>query len=222
MDQANMNAGITKGADVYGSDGEKVGSIVEVWSRYAVVEKGFLFQTDYYIPTSAFAGVRDNRLYLNVTKDEALNQGWDARPDEDATPAAGVRYDPADDVLVDATGAVPAGSAPGGITGDPVAAMGTDRRVRIAPHEVGQPVGPAETVLEEDVIEFPVYGEEVQAQTRLRVAEEVEVSKEAVQLTKQVAGTVRHEDVRVVGHVVETVEGTAPLDPAVVDGEPDR
>ena len=47
-------------------------------------------------------------------------------------------------------------------------------------------------------IEVPVYGEEVDMQKRARVVEEVEISKDAVQETRQVSGTVRREDVEVV------------------------
>jgi hypothetical protein len=71
---------ITEGTDVYGSDGEKVGSIVSVGPNYVVVEKGFFFPTDYYIPVSAIAGAEGGRVQLNVPKDAALNQGWDAVP----------------------------------------------------------------------------------------------------------------------------------------------
>ena len=46
-------ADLRERADVYGSDGEKVGSIVAVYPNYLVVEKGFFFPTDYYIPVSA-------------------------------------------------------------------------------------------------------------------------------------------------------------------------
>ncbi len=207
MDHASTIEGITEGTDVYGSDGHKVGSIVEVRANYVVVEKGFLFPTDYYIPVSAFAGVQGTKLTLNVTKDAALNQGWDARPNDfDPTTAGGrVRDDSANDVLVDASGGGAIADAATSV-GDPVAPTGTEPRVRVARHEVGQQVGPAETVEEEDLLDFPVYGDEVQTQKRVHVAEEVEVTKEPVQRTAEATGTVRHEEVHVVGHVVEIDE----------------
>jgi hypothetical protein len=71
---------ISEGTDVYGSDGEKVGSIVAVRPNYLVVEKGFFFPTDYYIPVASVASVEEGRVHLAVTKDAALNQGWDAVP----------------------------------------------------------------------------------------------------------------------------------------------
>ncbi|CAA9556917.1 MAG: hypothetical protein AVDCRST_MAG49-2144, partial [uncultured Thermomicrobiales bacterium] len=55
----------------------------------------------------------------------------------------------------------------------------------------------------------PVRGEEVELTRTARVAEEVEVSKEAVQRTERVAGTVRREEVR-----VQEVEGAAAPAPA--------
>jgi uncharacterized protein (TIGR02271 family) len=72
---------INVGDDVYGSDGDKVGTVAEVQPSYIVVEKGFFFPTDYYIPTSAIASASGGQVYLNVAKDAALNSGWDTVPD---------------------------------------------------------------------------------------------------------------------------------------------
>lgn len=71
---------ITGGMDVYGSDDEKVGSVADVQGDYVVVSKGFFFPTDYYVPLSAINTVSEDRVYLSVTKDNALNQGWDSIP----------------------------------------------------------------------------------------------------------------------------------------------
>jgi len=72
---------LQNGMDVYGADDEKLGSIHEVRDNYFVVEKGFFFPKDYYIPMSAIQGIdEDNRVYLNVSKDVALNQDWDVEP----------------------------------------------------------------------------------------------------------------------------------------------
>jgi len=68
---------IPEGTDVVGSDGDKVGKVVAAESSYIVVEKGFFFPTDYYIPTNAIGNFDGDKVYLTVTKDEALNQGWD-------------------------------------------------------------------------------------------------------------------------------------------------
>ena len=83
MDRSRTTTQITEGSDVYGSDGEKVGSIAAVRPNYLVVEKGFFFPTDYYIPVASVAAVEEGRVHLAVTKDAALNQGWDAVPADD-------------------------------------------------------------------------------------------------------------------------------------------
>ena len=46
------------GAEVFGADGDKLGTVAAVYPGYIVVEKGFFFPTDYYIPMSAVASLR--------------------------------------------------------------------------------------------------------------------------------------------------------------------
>lgn len=79
MVDTNTTWNITGGMDVVGADNDKVGDVADIQGDYIVVSKGFFFPTDYYIPTSAITSVSD-KVYLNVTKDEALNQGWDTAP----------------------------------------------------------------------------------------------------------------------------------------------
>ena len=71
---------LRQGMDVVGSDDSKVGDVDRLEGDYVVVKKGFFFPKDYYIPTSAFTTVDADKAYLNVTKDDALNQGWDTAP----------------------------------------------------------------------------------------------------------------------------------------------
>jgi hypothetical protein len=80
MDTTIEQWNIPEGTDVVGADGDKVGKVVAAQSNYIVVEKGFFFPTDYYIPTTAIANFDGDKVYLSVTKDEALNQGWDLEP----------------------------------------------------------------------------------------------------------------------------------------------
>jgi uncharacterized protein (TIGR02271 family) len=81
MSWSTGSSQINVGDDVYGSDGDKVGTVAEVQSSYIVVEKGFFFPTDYYIPMSAVSSAGDGQVSLNVAKDAALNSGWDTVPD---------------------------------------------------------------------------------------------------------------------------------------------
>jgi len=113
---------IPEGTDVIGVDDHKVGEVVAVHADYLVVEKGFFFPTDYYIPSRAVATYDGDKVFLNVTKDEALHQGWDSFPGEDSVGAASgytTNMDAIDEV-VDGGGWVedpnaPVHSAPGNI-----------------------------------------------------------------------------------------------------------
>jgi len=77
MDPTVQQWQIPEGTDVVGADGGKVGKVVAAEVSYIVVEKGFFFPSDYYIPTRAINNFDGDKVYLSVTKDEALNQGWD-------------------------------------------------------------------------------------------------------------------------------------------------
>jgi uncharacterized protein (TIGR02271 family) len=274
---------IREGADVYGSDGDKVGSIVAIRPNYLVVEKGFFFPTDYYIPMGAVASYQDGRVYLNVSKDAALNQGWDAIPaDYDSTTTTDAGYmDTAyagDSVVSGGPVGMQAGATAAegiGLTNERLETAGTVRtgatvnagetiavpvheeellatktahqtgevriekdvvaeervlevpvteeRVRVQRRVVDRPVTAADgDVFEEEVIEVPVYGEDVQLQKRVRVAEEVEIAKEAVQTTERVAGTVRREEVRIEDDVTVGAEGVIDDSTAVIDPSIDR
>src|SRR5215217_8774524 len=87
MSTGYTSTNITTGADVFGADGEKVGTVAAVYPGYIVVEKGFFFPTDYYIPMSAVASASNGQISLNVAKDAALNSGWDTVPEVTATGA---------------------------------------------------------------------------------------------------------------------------------------
>jgi uncharacterized protein (TIGR02271 family) len=75
VDTNNTTWQITAGMDVIDVDGEKVGDVSDVQGDTLVVSKGFFFPSDHSIPTSAITSVSD-KVYLNVTKDQALNQDW--------------------------------------------------------------------------------------------------------------------------------------------------
>jgi hypothetical protein len=81
MVESSNTWNISGGMDVVGSDEEKVGDVADLEGEYVVVRKGFFFPTNYYIPISAISAVSD-RVHLEVTRDEALNQGWDVLPAE--------------------------------------------------------------------------------------------------------------------------------------------
>jgi uncharacterized protein (TIGR02271 family) len=105
------------GTTVYDVNGDKVGSVAEYDSQsgYMVVEKGWLFNTDLYVPLTLIANTDDQGLYLKVTKDDLKADQYTSPPtgyDVNAGDAAGYSqagvgstvYDPAGtDVVPPAT-----------------------------------------------------------------------------------------------------------------------
>ena len=229
---------IREGAEVRSSDDEKLGKVVAVEGNYLIVEKGFFFPTDYYIPASAISTADDDTIYLSVGKDQALNSGWDQMGTTGVDTAVGdtswragskaAGYDTA------ATGTVGAGydvagttAATGDVLRVPVheeELTATKRQVEQGQVRIDKDVIAEERTLEvpvtdervtvtrrtvdregvadsdaftEGTIEVPVRGEAVDVQKRVRVAEEVEIGKEAVQRTEKVSDTVRREEVHI-------------------------
>jgi uncharacterized protein (TIGR02271 family) len=227
MSWSTGSSQINVGDDVYGSDGDKVGTVAEVQSSYLVVEKGFFFPTDYYIPTSAVASASDGQVYLNVAKDAALNSGWDTVPDTgtvltgvetstiDRGSAGGQTEVGAYEVAAEDELRIPvveeeltatvreqeAGAVrieKRVVEEDRVLEVPvTDEQIRVERRIVDRPVGAETQAFEEIVIDVPVTTEQVELQKQARVAEEIVVSKEATQRTERVSDTVRREEVYV-------------------------
>jgi hypothetical protein len=93
MSTGYTSTDIITGAEVFGADGDKVGTVAAVYPGYIVVEKGFFFPTDYYIPMSAVASADADRVTLTLAKDAALNSGWDAQPTDLETASFDTSYD---------------------------------------------------------------------------------------------------------------------------------
>lgn len=93
------------GMDVFGSDGEKVGSIDAVEQDYFVVRKGWFFPEDHYIPFSAVNNWDEEAVYLNVTRDGALEQQWGQQPVVDSVGTTDATFDQTtgDDPLIGTT-----------------------------------------------------------------------------------------------------------------------
>ncbi len=88
---ASMNQ-IMAGTEVYGSDNEKIGTVADVGQNYFLVQKGFLFIKDLYLPTRTIARVDGERVYLNVPKHEAEHMAAEQLPAEgDAWYGTGAR-----------------------------------------------------------------------------------------------------------------------------------
>ncbi len=219
----NQNYQFREGDEVYAADGDKIGKLTGITGEYLVIEKGWLFPEQYHVPVSAVQTYNnDGAIYLNVTKDQALNSGWDTlnTGSYDTTMSGAVADDTwADDRVVTSTGSdhltVPVHEEELTATtrereaGDvriskrvieedqvldvPV----TEERVSVTRRTVDRDATTGENVFTEETIDVPLRAEEVDLQKRTRVAEEIEVEKERVQRTERVGGTVRREEVDV-------------------------
>lgn len=81
---------VREGTPVITFDGEKIGEVENATGDYLLIRKGFLFPKEYSIPATAIANVGPDAVYLTVTKEAALAQGWDAPLAAEATTPARV------------------------------------------------------------------------------------------------------------------------------------
>jgi len=83
------------GMAVYGTDGEKVGTVGVVQPTSLIVEEGVFFRHRYDVPAAAIGAVTDLGVHLSVTKAAATGQGWDTEPADERPEGFGVG-EPAD------------------------------------------------------------------------------------------------------------------------------
>ena len=173
MDTMYGQYAFREGMTVYGADGEKVGKVVAVDPSYVVVEKGFFFPSDYYIPASAIANIDEDHLYLTVSKEEALHQGWDQPP----TATTGVT----DEDRFRATTTDAEASAASGAGYSTAGGSYTDQT----------------QVTEGERVRVPVHEEELTATTRPVEAGKVRIEKDVVTEERTLDVPVTEERVRV-------------------------
>ena len=207
MQKTHVNQ-IQTGTSVYGSDGEKIGDVAGVANDYFVIEKGFIFTTDIFVPLSAVAGVDDDGVRLSMTKGQVESEDWSEAPlagggtdaaygstaDDDTTD--GDRLERREERLsvdktAEQTGSVRVGKH---VEEDRVAVDVPVQRdeVTLERHAVDRPA--TGEALTEDSIDVPVYEERVETEKEARVVEELEVGKTTVTDTERVEDTVRREE----------------------------
>ena len=194
---------ITLGRDVYGSDGDKIGHVSSVESNYFVIEKGFLFPSDVYIPTSAASSVdADGNVHLSMTKDEIESQDWSSPPvwsDHDGDTYSDTDRDVierAEERLTVDKDTQQAGTVRVGKRvveeEQSVDVPVTREEVTMERRAVDRPASDAS--LSEADIEVPVYEERVTTGKEARVVEELELGKTRHTDTERVTDTVRREE----------------------------
>jgi uncharacterized protein (TIGR02271 family) len=210
MDRTVQQWQIPEGTDVVGADGDKVGKVVAAESSYIVVEKGFFFPTDYYIPTSAINNFDGDKVYLTVTKDEALNQGWDQQL---TTEPLDSTYD-STYVGSAGTGAAFEGDRLAGVTptglADEVDMGATDTTLR--DRGVYNDTTRATTdVTDGDTLRVPVHEEELTATTRPVERGQVRVDKRVVEEDRTIDVPISEERVTITRRAVDREAGVDDL-----------
>jgi uncharacterized protein (TIGR02271 family) len=234
MSQHNLNqpgrdnlTEVSYGWDVIGSDGEKIGDVAAIQPHYISVEKGFLFKTDIFVPTSAIVSVENKKVYLNVTKDQIENQDWDREPemtdrhrevadyneqartadmDSGVSREAGDRmHIPLSEEHLDVTkrdverGQVRVHKSV--VEEDQVVNVPLrEEEVRVERHDAttGHASGQVpDDAFQEQDIEIPLRGEEAEVHKTARVREEVDISKGTRERDEQVRDSVRREELHV-------------------------
>ena len=69
---------------LYSRDEEKIGHIDEVNPQFFVVSKGLLGREQLYLPRTGDERREEDRVYVNLTKDEIESGDWSQRPGGDA------------------------------------------------------------------------------------------------------------------------------------------
>lgn len=152
---------IDDGWDVFGSDGEKVGDVHDVQSHYVVVSKGFFFPSEKYIPVSAISNVENDRVYLNVSKNEIDSMGWDTEPAVDTTFTTTDTTTYTDTANYATTDTTPRSTT--SVEDDDVRVQLSEERLRAQTHQVQRGIVRVrkDVVAEEQTINVPVREEQV-------------------------------------------------------------
>lgn len=210
MDRTTQQWQIPEGTDVVGSDGDKVGKVVAAESSYIVVEKGFFFPTDYYIPVSAINNFDGDKVYLTVTKDEALNQGWDQQL---TTEPLDSTYDTAYAGSVGSSSVLEgdrlAGVTPTGLADD-VDMAATDTTIRDS-GIYNDTTRTATDVTDGDTLRVPVHEEELTATTRPVERGQVRVDKRIVEEDRAIDVPINEERVTITRRAVDREAGVDDL-----------
>ncbi|MBA3450100.1 MAG: YsnF/AvaK domain-containing protein [Chloroflexia bacterium] len=222
MTGSDAVAFITIGDEVFAADGDNMGSVAEVQSRYFVVTGGDLFPSDAMIPISAITSATPGRITLAVSKEEALQRGWQSSPfdvqstsDESYVARTGgdeIVIPLREEELFAATRPVAGGDVH--ITKRVVSVdrtrdlLESDDEIRVE-RRIVERSGPAgePQAFEQIIIELPLPSDTGDGRRPTLATEEIIVTRETVQRIERVTGTVRREEIVIDGDDVSENEG---------------
>lgn len=200
------------GMDVFGSDGEKVGSIDSVEQNHFVVRKGFFFPEDHFIPFTAVNTYDDGAVYLNVTRDGALEQQWGEQPLSDVQGSAAGS---ADATFVETTGDDPLIGTTDTVYGETAATDPTFGETGVADETYADTT--AGEFRQDDAGTLEVREEDLHATAREVDRGSVRVEKHVVEEQQSIDVPLREEEVHVERRAVDRPAGSADFEESTID-----
>ena len=206
---------IPAGTTVYDVTGEKIGTVREqnFDGAYLMVEKGWLFTKDFYVPLSLIGRTDAESVYLTISKADLNDPRYESPPvagsaastavgsTTTATDAVDIRIPVREEELVAHTQQTEAGHVH--IHKDVVTEQQTltvpVQKERVTVERVplsDVPMTSADAFVERD-IDIPVMGEMVVTGKRVVGVEEVHIHKDVLTEQEQVTGTIRKEQVTI-------------------------
>jgi uncharacterized protein (TIGR02271 family) len=179
---------IQPGDEVYGSDGDLVGTVVEVQPTHLWVESD-VFPTDYAVPVTAIIQAGNGQVMLNVSTGAILQSGWDTLPKS----TSGGRQ--ATDAF--STDAI----APMDVLGTADVVSATTARVQ------GQPQVTGYEATHEDEIVIPLHEEELIATVRAAPAFVARIQQRVVTEERVLEAPVTEQQIRVERRIVDPAAG---------------
>lgn len=219
---------IDSGSTVYGSDGQKIGTVKDCTETYCHIDTGFLgLGPDYYIPMENIADSRPGEVFLDLPSDRVGRMGWDhepvGRPMQERTERAGVAEERTRPASERAERSIPLEEEQIRATThtERVGEVEIGKEVREEERQFTVPVSHEEVVItrhdvdrpadqpigEGETVRIPLSEERVEVHKEPRVYGEVEVEKRRVTEERPVSGTVRKEvpEVRKRGDVEDKI-----------------
>jgi hypothetical protein len=110
------------GSRVLCADGQPLGEVVATYREHLIVERGYFFPTNFYVPYAAIAEAGGGDIVLALTGHDALSQGWHIPPADPVVPEAPAPAPPPAKPVATSTTAAPVVPAEVAPIEEPVAA----------------------------------------------------------------------------------------------------
>lgn len=192
---------IRNGMVAYGSDGEKLGKVIEAGNNEFVIEKGFFSPKDYLLPYSCIDRIEGDDFHLNLTRAQITKGKWSEGARATTTGTDEIRMPLREeqvDVIKERREAGSVNIRKEVKTEEKHFTVPVTKEsvtVERVPAIGNATAASADTRFQEENIRVPVYEEEVEIRKRPVVREEIRVATERHIEERPVDETIRREEV---------------------------